>query len=316
MPSLPLPTSGADLSGGDLPVSSVDDVLGIWPSSLKTPDPAPIRDAVLAAIAAMFAGQGYALGYQDLAAYCAAQSDVLRATGIYLDGLFEDRDIRRQVGETDADYRTRGLAFQVVVTTDAIVAAVNSILAPASDKECQVFDATLDRAFLFSTDMPRPFSAPGVQPQYLDRLYHEDLAVNGVARDNAEPGGMWVFSDAIGRYFVVRIPDLAPIDALLQLCYSGTKLDPGDKTVPELGGATPSSSPQPPPGYLSAAIGGTGLYTGDGTNAAGSEADGSVATFLYSNTTDSSRVYETIVNTIERIKGHSIRWMLYVDPSL
>lgn len=314
MPNLPLPLGGTALSGGDLPVSDASSVLAVFPDFLKSSDPAPVRDAIVAALVAMFTS------YQDLAAYCAAQSDVLRATGTYLDGLLNDRGVRRQVGENDDDYRARGLAFQQVVTPAAIVAAANSILAPVSNVEAQCFDATLDRAFLggeigFGTVIGTR-SFPGFAPHYLDRLYPDDEATNGVARDNCDPGGMWLFSDLFGRYFVLRIPDIATLDSVLQLCYAGVRLDPSDALVPELGGATPASSAAIPSGYLASSLGGTGLFLGDGSNSSGAEADGSVATFMFATSTDSARVYQLIANTVERIKGHSMRWKLYVDPNL
>ena len=77
MPSLPLPPGVSQL-GGALPFSSTDDVLAILPAFLKPSDPAPVRDAVVAAILAM------AIAYQERAGYAAAQSDVLRAVDTYL----------------------------------------------------------------------------------------------------------------------------------------------------------------------------------------------------------------------------------------
>jgi hypothetical protein len=86
--------------------------------------------------------------------------------------------------------------------------------------------------------------------------------------------------------------------------------------VPELGGATQPSNIAVPQGSLGPTIGGTGLFVSNGSNTSGSEADGSVATFLFSNTTDSFAVYQNIVNTVERLRGQSIRWSVIVDPSL
>jgi len=319
MPLLPLPPGGAAISGGDLPVVDSSDVLKVFPDFLKSGDSAPVRDALIAAMVAMF------LTYQDFAAFAAAQSDVLRATGIYLDGLLEDRGIKRQPGEIDDDYRARGLAFQAVVTPAAILAAVNAILAPVSNVQCQYFEAGLDRAFLGSDwiifpILPAPHDRGkafvGTTPQYVDRLYAYDVATNGAARANSDPGGMWLFSDCIGRYFVLRVPDLASLDRILQLAYSGALLSVDDTLPPELGGATPSTFPTPPVGSLSPNLGGQGLFLGNGSNTSGAEADGSVATFMYSSSTSSYQIYQLIANTVERLKGQSIRWMLYVDPNL
>ena len=310
MPLLPLPPGGTSISGGDIPVSSDDDVLAEYPYALRSKsDPTPVRDAIVSLIAATF------LAYQDAAAYAAAQSDPLRATDLYLDGLLSDHGFERQAGESDSNYLARFLAGLAVVTPAAILGAVNSLTGPLTTSKAQYFEAALDRMFL-SDGTATWHSFVGVTPQYQDRLYHDDLGVNGVERLQSDPGTNYLFSDAYGRYFVLRVPDLAPIDQFIQMVYNGQKLDPSDSAVPELGGGQPSYTPPLGPGELPNSLGGVGLYLADGSNTSGAEADGSVATFLVTSTTDSVATYATIANTVERIRGQSIRWAMIVDSTL
>jgi len=71
-----------------------------------------------------------------------------------------------------------------------------------------------------------------------------------------------------------------------------------------MGGATPPATATPP-GQLGSNLGGTGLYLFDSGTP-------SSRYFAYDNTTDSTRTYELIVATVDRLKGSSFRWGLYV----
>ena len=309
MPQLPLPAWAVIPAGGDLPVSTVADVLAVYPTELQGQDPAPVRDALLAGLTRLL------LRHQELSGYAAAQSDPGRATDTYEDGLFDDRGVFRVRGEGDEPFRARGLAVPGQVTRADILAVVNTLLAPVTSTPAQVFEPSLDRLFI-SDGTAAWHSFIGASPQYQDRLLPDDLALNGFSRAQSDPGKTWVFGDAVGRHFFVRVPDIAGIDQNLQLVYSGALLAVTDALVPELGGATPAYTGTLLPGQVSPSAGGQGLFVADGSNASGSEADGTVTTFLFSNTTDSLTTYQAIVGAVERIRGHSIRWTLYVDSSL
>jgi len=188
-------TDGLIVTRGDVPVTEDADVLAVLPFFARGSDPAPIRDALVAAIRVILTT------YQDAAAYAASQSDVLSATGPYLDALLGPTT-KRNVNEEDEDYRARGLSLQDVVTPAAIVAAVNSIIAPTT---CTYLEPSLDRMFLGDgTQVWHSFV--GAAPQYLDRYYPNDAAANGgIVRPNVDPGLGYLFSDGNGRIFILRI---------------------------------------------------------------------------------------------------------------
>ena len=313
MPLLPLPSWPTVPAGGDLPVVTQADVLAVYPPELQTSDPAPVRDALLASLT------GLMLRHQETSAYSAAQSDPGRATETYEDGLFEDRGFYRVAADTDESFRARGLAVPGQVCRADILAVVNALLAPATPTLAQMFEPSLDRTFVTdgSASWHSFIGTAGTAPQYPDRLFPDDVAINGLVRPQSDPGRAWSFSDAIGRHFFVRVPDIAGIDQNLQLVYNGALLAAGDSAVPELGGATPASfSGSLGIGQVMPSAGGQGLFVADGSNVGGFEADGSAATFLFSLSTDSVSTYQAIVGAVERIRGHSIRWTLLVDSSL
>ncbi len=248
-----------------LPVETSADVLAVLPAFMRSSDTALTRDAIIALLTAVFKEM------QDRGEYAAAQSDLLHARGIYLTGLAEDRDFQRQSGEPDEALRARVLRIPQFVTPSAIMAAVAAIIAPYTAKSAKYFEASLDRWFVSSGDATW-HSFSGTKPQYLDRLYEYDVSSNGgVFISNREVNGLWVFDDAIGRYFILRIPPL-----------SGS-----DDQHSFIGG----------PAFI-----GTG--------------SGEVSTFVFRNRQLALDIYATLINTVQRIKGSSFRWMLYVDPTL
>ena len=272
MPTLPAPYAFLP-SGGDLPVASAADVLAVHGIEQRSAPAAPVRDALVEAETAMF------LAYQERADYAAAQSDPMRATGVYLAGHASDRGIYRQEGEDDEELRGRVFTVPEVVSPQAILGAANAILAPYTDKEAKLFESVVDRLFLGDgTATFHAFLTDGtvdVDPQYQDRRY--DL------RPGIGAGGGWVFGDHDGRYFILRVPDISGVTDALGYAYSGAQ-DPDDSA---------------------------GLFMGDG-----SDPDGSSSVFLYQGLSDALNVYQAIVNTVERIRGHGVRWMLIVDPKL
>lgn len=307
MPVLPIPL-GTPLSGGDLVVVSDADILAVLPLFLKPGDPAVVRDALIAALREIL------LRYQVLTAYAADQCDIATATGEYLESLANERDVFKQPGEDDEVLRARVLTAPELVTPTAILAAANAILAALTTVKAEYFESALDRMFLTNGSASfHSFFADS--PQYPDRLYKDDAPLNGgVYRANARPGGPWLFSDNVGRYFVLRVPAIDPAD--VALAYDGTKLATTDAAVPELGGGDLPFAGALQLGQLPPNSGGRGPFLADGSNTSGAEADGSDATFLYTGVSDPVSIYQSIANAVERIKAHSIRWQLFVDPTL
>jgi hypothetical protein len=307
VPTLPLPGPVIP-AADDLAVNGTADVLAVLPVAVRAPATAPVRDGLAAALT------GILRRHELISGYAAALSDILRSTGLYLQGLCEDRSVFLQLGETDEALRARALAVPDLVTPSAILALVNALLAPSTVGTAQLFESAQDRIFI-SDGTADWHSFIGAAPSYGDRLYPDDaLANDGFVRPQSDPGASWVFGDAIGRYFVLRIPEIAPVDGAL--IYDGTLLTPTDGSVPELGGGDAASYPELSAGQLPPASGGDGLFLGDGSNTSGAEADGSVATFLYPPLSDPLSVYQQVASAVERIKGQSIRWALGVDATL
>lgn len=267
------------------PVNSVDDIISILPFFLKSDDSPPVRDAIIAALVSIF------LAYQDASSYASAQSDILRAVGLYLDGLGSDRGITRQPSELDESYRTRILSIPNIVTPSAILAAVNSILAPYTSVQAQLFEASLDRWFVFNGTSHLSFI--GTNPIYLDRLYIDDIASNlGQSRPQSRVGGAWTFGDTVGRYFVLRVPLLPETEVQHMFIADGSNTNNQE---------TNSSVVS---------------FIADGSNVSGQETTGSDASFCFNLRQSIIDVYTQIVSAVERIKASSIRWQLFADPKL
>lgn len=261
---------------GDLPVVTAQDIIDAMPAELRIPELAAVRDAIAEALAESFKE------YQDRSAYAAAQISVLRADGVYLQGVSQDRGTVTVQGELDSNLRRRMLTPQKAVTKNAILNEVNDYLDDYTDGEAQLFDSVLDRFFTQDGTTDVWLSFIGSNPSYLDRYYDDDIVINnGIAREQAEPGGAWVFGDGYGRYFVLRIPQLDGLEDQHAFILTGN-----------------------------------GSFIHDGTNASGAEANGEVATFAFAERKTAEEIYRLTLATVERIKGHGIRWQLIVDSRL
>jgi|ERR1041385_1173079 hypothetical protein len=274
MPAFPLPQL-APLGGGDLPVSDESDVLSILPAFIKQTDPAPVRDAIIAALTAMM------LKYQELSSESAAYSDVLRSLETALAGLGEDRGVYQTDDESNESLRARILGIPNIVTPNAIMAAVNTILSPYTTIKAKYAESIQDRwyvgdgttgwhSYIWGSAQNRP-------PGYTDRLYIDLESVhNGLYIDNLLPGGAQVYSDTYGRLFFIRIPDISGVDLL---------------------GSFSNSTDLGKRWYI--ATGGTGVATG-----------------IRKSGTTTFNILSLIVATLERLKGNSIRYILLMDPKL
>jgi hypothetical protein len=266
-----------------LPVTGDADVRAVLPAFLRPYDAAPVRDAIFAALTQIL------LTYQRRAAHAAAQSDILRAVGRGLTQACAERGIYRQAGELDHALRARALTVPNLVTPAAVLAAANTILAPYTPVLPQYSEAAQDRWFVGadSSRVWRSFlfrhATTPRSPLYLDRLYPEDTAANGGSvRPQSSPGAARIYSDTVGRYFLLRVPDLSPLDASLAATYREAS--------------------------VGVAVGGR-MFVGRGTTPTS-------ATFVRRIGATAVAVYQAVVNAVDRIKGSSIRWMLLVDPKL
>lgn len=183
------------------PVDSESDVLQALPDDIKEPEAAPIRDAFVSAATEMFRE------WQRRTETAVNQSTPDRATGTYLEGFGADHEVYKGADEDEEAYRARIFATPQIVTPAAILALVNGLLAPYTNRQPQLFESELDRWFCCSTS---PVFI-GADPQYLDRLYVDDAVANGgYVRPQSSPGNAWVFFTEAGRYFVLRVPSLFP----------------------------------------------------------------------------------------------------------
>ncbi|HEY2509819.1 MAG TPA: hypothetical protein VGI39_03155 [Polyangiaceae bacterium] len=261
------------------PVVRIEDVLAVVPSFLRPDDDAPVRDAILAAILAL------CLSCQDWAQWASDQASALAANGAYLDAAGEEQGQIRN-GDLDPAYRARILAPPSVVAPTALLTAANAVLAPYTAVGCKYAESQDDRLFwrLEDGSTTGPFgylyfdgSVPQ-SPDYADRYYESEAAQNGgVGYPGREPGSGLLFDDTVGRWFLLRAPDLTSID----------------------GEDTPVyDTPQPNDFYV-------------GTTAAGS-----FTSYVLADAATSSAIYGALINVIDRLKGQSIRWSLVVDPNL
>ncbi len=274
MPTLPL-APGDVLNSGDLPVRDVDDVKAILPQPYAGPETAVVRDALCDGITA---GQQE---WQARAGYAAAQADIGRSTEEFLQGLANDRGFAKIEGETNTALRTRVLAVPDLVSPENIIAAVKALLAPFTSIEPQYMESVLDRFFI--TDGTLDWhSFIGQSPSYPTRFYTDDEPQNGnKSIPNRSPGGARIFQDSIGRHFIIRVPDISPIDEARAAVFDGTQVADED----------------------------LGLFVGDGTSALNSS-------FIGGNVPTAQTLYQSIVDKVEAIHGHSVRWQLFIDPEL
>ncbi len=206
MPFLPLPSQTS--LGAEIPVSGVADVLIEFPAPQKNPETAPNRDAIAASFAEGF------IKYQNAAERAAAQSDPLRATGIYLKDFADEHDVIPVPGESETSLRGRLFASPSIVTPDAIEAAINEVIAPLT---CRISELDLDGWFIHSDAAAIWDSFVGAEPNYPDRYYADQpgLRVGGCVPSNNLP-----------RSFHVRIPALQAQDEAFS--YTGDEYFIGD----------------------------------------------------------------------------------------
>lgn len=283
MASLPIVDPTA-LTTGDLPVRSSADVLAVLPAKYRRPLLAPVRDALVAALTAI------CLEWQRRAAHAAGQSDVSHATDRYIQGLGEDRTLAQAATEPQEAFRARLLGAPDLVTRSAILAICNAALAPYTSIKARVFESILDRMYIDDGSGSAIHGYVGADPSYLDRMYPDDSVANGgVVRPQSCPFGSWVFPDTVGRHLIVELPDVSPVADTRAYVYDGTPI---------------------------AIDGDIRAWVSDGSNPSGSEADGSVVTFVGSDLQTAIDLYQSIADSINSKIGAGIRWTLFVEPSM
>lgn len=267
------------IDAGALPVESEDDVRRVYPAKQRRDEKSPVQQAFVAGQLAMHRR------FHDRAAYAAQQSDMLRATGHFLDEHGGGRGFHRAVGELQEDFRDRLLRAPELVSRDAIVSTINAILAPHTTATCQVSESILDRWFVHGDPLgglgsegwqAAPWlSFVGANPKYPDRLYPD---VNG-ERQNSMPGGARAFGNASGRMLVIRVPDLSGLDGMRGFT----------RTTDEIADA----------GFF---------VTDDGAEARG--------TYMSRESATAMAVYNAIADALRGCKGQSVRWVMFIDGRL
>jgi hypothetical protein len=232
-----------------------------------------------------------ALAWEDAGSIAAAEADIPTATDQFLTGLADDRDLHRAEGEANVPLRERILTGTGATDNLSILAAVGAILERFTAKKAHLFDSILDRWYVSDPQEYATYhSFIGRTPRYLDRLYPSDAALNdGVVRPQSEPGGSYAFGDRVGRAFVLRVPDISPIDTVHAFCFDQALSGPGY-------GATPYGL-------------GLRMFIGDGTQS-------HAASFISSGNRSARAVYQAIADKVNTLCGHGVRWMLVVDPKL
>lgn len=269
-----------------LPVNSSQDIYSVLPRELQTQDAAPVRDAIIAALTAAFQT------YQIRSRYSASQSDPLRATNIYLNGIASDRQVFRAADESDPSLQTRQFTLQDQVSPFAIQSVVNAIIAPYTDVLAQFIESELDCGFV-SDGTATWDSFIGASPHYQDRLYPDDVLENGgYVRPQCDPGGFWAFADQNGRHFLIRLPPLDAADADFAFISDNT-----DASGSESDGSVIS-------------------FFADGSDTAGAESDGSVTTFIYTGGLTSDELYNAVIGAVSLVKPQGYRFEIVVDPDL
>lgn len=185
---------------GEGPIRSADDVLGLWPETVRRAETAPVRDALAEGMADMFGA------YQSASSYAAAQSDATRATDQYLEIHAAGVGVYPQEGETSDELRERLFATPDVVTPAAILTVTNTVLSRYTDAQAQLSESILDRWFVFDgavDNVCHSYVTDGtgsVTPDYPRRRYN--------VRPQRSPTGALPFPDHVGRMFILRVPDI------------------------------------------------------------------------------------------------------------
>lgn len=286
MPQLPCPPlpPGVPIDGGDLPVSSLPDVATEWSDQIQQVPTAPLRDAI------EMGQQAMQMEYQRRSRYAACQSDPGRATGEYLDEALEDHGVFRLGTEQDTAYRTRGLQGQGgVVDPNDILAAVNAILAPYTAVSARyaersdgwfVGDSTTHwSSFVFQRSTST--LSQHTTPLYWDRCYPDATFPALASIPLRQPPGAMPNGDSFGRWFLLRCPDIASLNSNVSAVYNG----------------------------LQNAVLVGGFFVGNGSSLSDVN-----MTFLYNFTSIVDDIYASVINAVNNMIGHGIRWTLWVDP--
>lgn len=184
----------------------------------------------------------------------------------------------------DEDYRARIFAPPALVTPTAIKAAIDAVLAQITTKRCIVWESVLDQTYVddgtatWALFLGDDETVDEMTPYYPDRRY--------ALRGQCEPGFAYTFDeDTNGRFFIARIPDLTPADAAEAYIVETT------------------ANPLLTHAFFES------FFPDDGTGPA-------IDTSVFDGGLASETAYATIINSVEAIRGHSVRWRLLVDPRL
>lgn len=223
MPQLPI-TQSVALWAPTPTAQSAADILAPMPEKYRSGEK-PVTQAIASTLAA------YTAAHDEAVEYAAAQSDLTRAIGRYLDGKAEDHGFARIPGEKDEDYRTRILKWKPTGTREAVANALNAVLEKYSDSNAVLLDPVLDGWYV--EDGTASWSSHvwdnngGGTPNYPDRLYSQ-RSNTGILDTIPIPN-----EADTGRCFGILLPVLRPYVELMWIdSNDGCFVGDGSELVP------------------------------------------------------------------------------------
>lgn len=220
------------------------------------------------------------VAYEGASSYAAAQSDPTRATGQYLEVHATEVRVFPQEGETTEELRERLFATPEVVTPNAILAAANQVVSRYTEAKAQLCESILDRWFVTDGDPNGEVHSYVTDGTASVEPDYPDRRYP--YRPQRSPTGALPFSDHEGRLFILRVPQIGAVVG------SQTYVDDGS------GGSEKH-----------------GFFITDGALAGNA-----YQAFIYPGLAEAVSAYQQIANSVDRLTGHGVRWVLWVDPKL
>jgi hypothetical protein len=181
-----------------------EDVLALVPPELRSEEHQPVLEALVDILVTM------SLEYQRDSDRCIAGCDPDRAEDSALDAVAADRGAERASGEGNEAFRTRTLGITPNASMEALYAAANAILAPWTNKTCQIIESKLDSFCVRSDTTALDWHAfIGAQALYPDRLYDDGTVYTVTGRGGT---GAHVYADTALRMFTILLPSLSMLE--------------------------------------------------------------------------------------------------------
>lgn len=220
------------------------------------------------------------VAYEGAASTAAAQSDPTRATGQYLEVHATEVGIFPQEGEKTEELRERLYATPEVTTPNAILEAANLVVSRYTNAKAQLCESILDRWFVTDGNPASEVHSYVTDGTASVTPDYPDRRYD--YRPQRSPTGALPFSDHNGRLFILRVPQIGAVVG------SQTYVDDGT------GGSEKH-----------------GFFATDGDLAANA-----YHAFIYPGLAETLSAYQQIANSVDRLTGQGVRWVLWVDPKL